>query len=181
MEAAVLESPRRDRSLILTGLEMFERVDGKIADRPEQLYWTEIPEFGHLQVHKRSDLAGQGKIEITLRNKIEKLEDDGAARSELRDAFTIFMSQMLRLDRSTFTERSDLATLGFDSLSAVSCQYWFFRGRYKRSINRALPEDLMKLKFSVELGVDVKVFELLDNSIIENMLNGVMTKFRGKT
>ncbi|MCJ1465537.1 hypothetical protein MMC07_004155 [Pseudocyphellaria aurata] len=158
MEAAVLESPRRDRSLILTGLEMFERVDGKIADRPEQLYWTELPEFGHLQVHKRSDLAGQGRTEISLRNKIKKLEDDGAARTELRDAFIIFLSQMLRLDRTTFTERSDLTTLGFDSLSAVSCQYWFFR----------------------ELGVDVKVSEL-ESLIIENMLKGVMTKFRAKT
>ena len=36
MEAAVLESPRRDRSLIVTGLNMFEReADGSLSGRNE--------------------------------------------------------------------------------------------------------------------------------------------------
>lgn len=159
MEAAVLESPRRDRSLIVTGLEMFERVDGKIAGRPDQLYWTELPEFGHLQVHKRSELAGQEKSKVSLRERIMRLDDhDGAARMELRDEFITFVSQLLRFDKSNFTDTSELAMYGLDSLSAVSCQYWFFR----------------------ELGVDVKVSEFLDNGVIENILKGVMTKIRSK-
>lgn len=43
MEAAVLESSRRDRSLILTGLEMFERdAGGNHVGRTEPLYWAEL-------------------------------------------------------------------------------------------------------------------------------------------
>ena len=128
MEAAVLESPRRDQSLIVTGLEMFERIDGKIAGKPDQLYWTELPEFGHLQEHKRGDLADRGKNKVTLREKITKLDDQGAARMELRDGFIFFLSQLLRIDQSNLMNTSELATYGLDSLSAMSCQYWFFRG-----------------------------------------------------
>lgn len=43
MEAAILESPRRDRSLIVTGLEMFERdTAGKLKGRAEPLFWAEL-------------------------------------------------------------------------------------------------------------------------------------------
>ena len=43
MEAAIFESHRRDRSLIVTGLEMFERdVEGKLKGRTEPLYWAEL-------------------------------------------------------------------------------------------------------------------------------------------
>ena len=43
MEAAIFESLRRDRSLILTGLEMFERDSaGKLKGRTEPLYWAEL-------------------------------------------------------------------------------------------------------------------------------------------
>lgn len=140
MEAAVLESPRRDRSLIVTGLEMFERLDGKITGRPDQLYWPELPEFGHLQVHKRSDLVGKGNSKVSLRETIMKLEDDGAARMKLRDEFITFLSQLLRFDKSTFTDISELAMYGLDSLSAVSCQYWFFRGEYRGSVDHVLTE-----------------------------------------
>lgn len=181
MEAAVLESPRRDRSLIVTGLEMFERVDGKIAGRPDQLYWTELPEFRHLQVHKRSELAGQEKSQVSLRERIMKLDDDdGTARMELRDEFIAFVSQLLRFDKSTFTDTSELAMYGLDSLSAVSCQYWFFRGECIGRVDHVPCKELTELIFSVELGVDVKVSEFLDNGVIENILKGVMTKIRSK-
>lgn len=178
MEAAVLESPCRDRSLIVTGLEMFERVDGKIASRPDQLYWTEVPEFGHLQVHKRSDLAGQGKNKVSLRQRIMKLNDDGAARMELRDEFITFISQLLRFGKSTFMDTSELSMYGLDSLSAVSCQYWFFRGEYTGIVHHTLRKDLIQLICSAELGVDVKVSELLENGVIENVLKNVITKLR---
>ena len=43
MEAAIIESRRKDRSLIVTGLEMFERdVDRKLKGRTEPLYWAEL-------------------------------------------------------------------------------------------------------------------------------------------
>jgi len=43
MEAAILESSRRDRSLIVTGLEMFERdTAGKLKGRAEPLFWAEL-------------------------------------------------------------------------------------------------------------------------------------------
>ena len=43
MEAAIFESPRRDRSLIVTGLEMLERDSaGKFKGRTEPLYWAEL-------------------------------------------------------------------------------------------------------------------------------------------
>jgi len=43
MEAATLESSRRDRSLIVTGLEMFERdTAGKLKGRAEPLFWAEL-------------------------------------------------------------------------------------------------------------------------------------------
>lgn len=43
MEAAILESDRRDRSLIVTGLEMFERdAGGKMKGREEPLFWADL-------------------------------------------------------------------------------------------------------------------------------------------
>ena len=43
MEAAVLQSRRRDRSLIITGLDLFRRdSDGKLKERTEPLYWAEL-------------------------------------------------------------------------------------------------------------------------------------------
>lgn len=43
MEAAILESSRRDRSLIVTGLEIFERdTAGKLKGRAEPLFWAEL-------------------------------------------------------------------------------------------------------------------------------------------
>ena len=43
MEAAVLESRRRDRSLTITGLDMYARdPDGKLKGRTEPLYWAEL-------------------------------------------------------------------------------------------------------------------------------------------
>lgn len=94
MEAAMLVSQNKDfaadRDVILTGLEMFERVDGKLVGEKDQnmLHWTELPGFGNLQVHQRSwgaegRGAGQGG---TLRERIEQLDDAGAAEA-IRDAF----------------------------------------------------------------------------------------------
>lgn len=130
MEAAILESPRRDRSLIVTGLDMFERVDGKIVDRPDQIYWTELPEFGHLQVHRRSNLVEKGETKISLREKLRGTNGEVIAQNELRDVFISFLSRLLEFGAFNFSDTSELEMYGLDSLSAVSCQYWFFRGQY---------------------------------------------------
>ena len=46
LEAAVLESPLRDRPVIVTGLEMFEKTNGKIVGSQDQsqVIWTDFPE-----------------------------------------------------------------------------------------------------------------------------------------
>ena len=130
MEAAVLESHRSERSLIVTGLEMFERVDGKLVGSQDQsqTYWIDVPEFGFLQDHKISSAPGKSDLSLSLREQLRKLEGMDDARDMLLDAFLAFASQMLGFDPSTFHPFSPLAMYGLDSLSAVSCQYWFFRG-----------------------------------------------------
>lgn len=45
LEAAIIESPRRERPVIVTGLEMLQRVNGKVVGKDQtQLIWTEWPE-----------------------------------------------------------------------------------------------------------------------------------------
>ena len=46
LEAAVLESPLRARAVIVTGLEMFEKTNGKIVGSQDQsqVIWTDFPE-----------------------------------------------------------------------------------------------------------------------------------------
>ena len=130
MEAAVIESHHSTRSIIVTGLEMFERIDGKLVGTQDQtqLYWTEVPEFGFLQEHRLSDAKGRADTELNLREQIQKL-DEKKGHAALLDAFIAFISQLLGFSVSTFNSVSSLATYGLDSLSAVSCQYWFHRGK----------------------------------------------------
>ena len=55
LEAAIIESPRRERPIIVTGLEMLERINGKIAGKQDQtqLIWTEWPEVSPPQYFTR--------------------------------------------------------------------------------------------------------------------------------
>ena len=39
-------------------------------------------------------------------------------------------------------------------------------------------QDVIELTFPVELGVDVKISEFMENGVIESILKGVMTKIR---
>ena len=55
LEATVQDSKRFKRSLIVTGLEVFERVDGKIESRSDPLSWTKLPGFGHLNTYRLSN------------------------------------------------------------------------------------------------------------------------------
>jgi NAD(P)-dependent dehydrogenase (short-subunit alcohol dehydrogenase family) len=132
MEAAVLESRDPGRSLILTGLEMFDRVDGRLKGSKDQthLFWTELPEFGFLQDHKLSDDQDEtSDAEVSLRDRVlRSSEEDGKAL--LQEAFIGFLSQLLGFDTAKFQPSSSLSTYGLDSLSAVSCQYWLHRSMY---------------------------------------------------
>ncbi|KAL9119068.1 MAG: hypothetical protein Q9187_004377 [Circinaria calcarea] len=131
MEAAVMESHRTsERSLILTGLQMYERVDGKLVGSQDQtqLYWTELPEFGHLQSHRLSSVKGEKcNSQLSLREQIQGL-NKGDTHGTVTEAFLAFLSQLLGFESSIFNPGSSLAVYGLDSLSAVSCQYWFYRG-----------------------------------------------------
>ena len=118
-----------DRSLIVTGLEMFERVDGKLVGSQDQtqLYWTDLPEFGHLQSHSLSEAKNKSERQLGLQERIRSLDEE-EARIALLSAFLDFLSQLLGFATTTFNPISSLDMCGLDSLSAVSCQYWFHKG-----------------------------------------------------
>lgn len=134
MEAAVLESPRRDRALILTGLNMLEReADGSLSGRTEPVIWTDWPEFGHLQqfklpaVETRKDMT-----KAPLKDQVAAMRNKGNVdqmKDAIRDAFLTFLSQLLGFGVDAFDTSQALNLHGIDSLSGVSCQYWFHKGR----------------------------------------------------
>ena len=135
LEAAVQESKRFERGLVVTGLEMFVRMDGRIEGRSDPLHWTEVPEFGHLSTYKRSNAGrGAGK-ERSLRERIGALEGEEEKQELLTETFRTFLSGLLGFPESTFGDTNKLAMYGLDSLSAVSCQYWLFRGMYLHKVS----------------------------------------------
>lgn len=129
MEAAVLESHQSDRSLIVTGLEMFDRVDGTLVGSRDQtqLFWTELPEFAFLQNHKLGDT--DERLADTKRSPRERalLLPEHEAQEVLQEAFIGFLSQLLGFPVAKFQPTSPFTAYGLDSLSAVSCQYWLHR------------------------------------------------------
>lgn len=70
--------------------------------------------------------AGQG---ATLRERIARLDDASAAEA-IRDAFLAFMAGLLGFKAATFDLGCALSVYGTDSLSGVSCQYWFHKGLF---------------------------------------------------
>ena len=133
MEAAILESPRRDRSLLLTGLNMFEREPtGRLVGRTEPLMWTDWSEFGHLLQYQIS--THEGEIEMTkatLQDQVAAMRNKGDSeqmKDVIRHAFLTFLSQLLGFGADTFDPSQALNMYGIDSLSGVSCQYWFHKG-----------------------------------------------------
>ena len=134
MEAAVLESPRRDRSLLLTGLNMFEReADGTLSGRTEPLMWTDWPEFGQLQQYKLpANVGGNDMSKVPLKMQVAAMRDSGnpeQIKDAVRHAFLTFLSQLLGFGVDAFDPSHALSMYGIDSLSGVSCQYWFHKGR----------------------------------------------------
>lgn len=133
MEAAILESPRRDRSLVLTGLNMFEReADGSLAGQTEPLFWTDWPEFGHLQQYKLpAAVDGSSASKAPLKDQVAAMRHKGETeqmRDAVRNAFLTFLSQLLGFGADAFDPSLALMMYGIDSLSGVSCQYWFHKG-----------------------------------------------------
>lgn len=134
MEAAVYESSRRDRSLIVTGLEMFEReIDGTLAGRAEPLFWAELPEFGHLQIYKAAHTKVNGAgpdDQISLKEQIDLARYAGTdgLKALVANAFIAFLSRSLGFGIDAFDPKQELAMYGIDSLSGVACQYWLHKG-----------------------------------------------------
>ncbi|CAF9930981.1 MAG: hypothetical protein ALECFALPRED_004772 [Alectoria fallacina] len=159
MEAAILESPRRDRSLVLTGLNMFEReADGSLAGQTEPLFWTDWPEFGHLQQYKLpAAVDGSSASKALLKDQVAAMRHKGETeqmRAAVRNAFLSFLSQLLGFGADAFDPSLALMMYGIDSLSGVSCQYWFHK----------------------ELGVDVPAGKVLGGDSIESIVDGVVQK-----
>ena len=133
MEAAVLESPRRDRSLIVTGLNMFEReADGSLSGRTEPVMWTDWPEFGHLQQYKVQTGRRESDLnKASLKDQVAAMrhkEGPEQMKDIIRNAFLTFLSQLLGFGVDASDTSQALKRHGIDSLSGVSCQYWFHRG-----------------------------------------------------
>lgn len=159
MEAAILESPRRDRSLILTGLSMFEReVNGSLAGRTEPLFWTDWSEFGHLQQYRPPTIvSGSATSRAPLKDQVAAMRlkgDTEGMRDAVRNAFLAFLSQLLGFGVDSFDPSQGLMMYGLDSLNGVSCQYWFHK----------------------ELGVDVSAGEILNGDSIESIVGSAFQK-----
>lgn len=113
---------------------MFDRVNGNVVGSQDQtqLYWTELPEFGHLQNHVFIDEASSSKsgADIPLRERLQATTDaTESGYNVLLEAFLEFLAKLQGFDQSAFEPTAALANYGFDSLSAVSCQFWFHRGK----------------------------------------------------
>ena len=148
MEAAVLESPRRDRSLIVTGLNMFEReADGSLSGRTEPVMWTDWPEFGHLQQYKLRTGSESDLNKASLKDQVAASRHKGGPeqmKDIIRKAFLTFLSQLLGFAVDAFDTSQALNMHGIDSLSGVSCQYWFHRGTVSVSCGECSMTDMRR-------------------------------------
>ena len=127
MEAAVFESQHPDRSLLSTRFEITLTFNDIVQSAPgqNQLFWTEWPEFGFLLNHK---LSTSGVVNsVSLREHLKE-QDGEPAHKSLLQAFLVCLSNILGYDVGDLDPASSLASYGIDSLNAVSCRYWFFKG-----------------------------------------------------
>ena len=124
-EAAVLESRSINRTLLVTGLEMFKKLDGTVQSSlaQNQIFWADWPEFGGLFDHESS--ITEVKL-LTLLQRLETLELEKAHEVLCRE-FVICLGNLLGTDTSDIDLTAPLASYGLDSLNAVSFRYWFFK------------------------------------------------------
>lgn len=130
VEAALLESSASaSRPVIESGLQMFQTVDGKLQAKESQtqVFWAEFPEFGHLLDHTLG--ADRDGAELSLLERLQEL-DDSAAQALLLKQFLQSLSSILGYSADAFDPASPIAAYGLDSLNAVACRYWFFKGKY---------------------------------------------------
>ena len=124
---------------------MFSRdVDNKLVGRNAPLFWTDLPEFSHLQTYAPpSQDSGNASRQdnIALKEQVNKLlaggdGNEGVSKREevtkvVTDAFVGFLAQLSGFGKERIdTERGGVGMYGIDSLSGVGCQYWFYRGEF---------------------------------------------------
>lgn len=129
-EAAVLESRSSRRTLMVTGFEMFKKLDGIVQSSPEQnqIFWADWPEFGGLFDHQPSIAACA--TSLTLLQRLEVLEAD-RVHDALCCEFASCLGTVLGAEPSNFDLTAPLASYGLDSLNAVACRYWFFKREWQ--------------------------------------------------
>ena len=140
-------------AIMVTGLEMWEdtaTAEGKEDGDMGPVYWRGCPEFSHLATYNSpSNSSSSGKQEVALKDRIRDIlatassastDEKGIKakrgleekRKEVRDlltpAFLGFLSRTLGFATETFEMGTALGMYGLDSLSAVSVQYWVWRG-----------------------------------------------------
>ena len=133
--AAVLNSYSRERSLLVTGFQMYDSINGRIeAPSPDQIFWGTWPEFGFLFSHLISDTS-----EAQSTSLIDDLttSTNTAAASILLKAFVLGVSTILGYDAERLDPTNPLSAYGLDSLNAVACRYWFFRRKLLNLLMKA--------------------------------------------
>ena len=129
-----------------------------------------MPEFGHLQNHVLVDEASASKsgAELTIRERLQATS--GARESEydvLLEGFLQFLAKLQGFDQSAFEPAAALSNYGFDSLSAVSCQFWFHRGKLS---SVELSESSIFTDNTTELGIDVQAGDILNAKSIAELV-----------
>ncbi|EWC44095.1 hypothetical protein DRE_07230 [Drechslerella stenobrocha 248] len=154
MEAAVLPYVQHHTPLLSTGFEMLERVNDQVKTKEwqTQLFWAEYPDFGFLFSH-RLDLGSSNDVNVSLLEQLQS-QDSPTAHATLLTAFSKTLASMLGYDISAIDPTSALAAYGLDSLSAVTCRYWFFK----------------------ETSVDVPVFDILGCKSLNLLIARVLGK-----
>ena len=126
-----------DDSLIVTGLEMFDRLpNGELKGRSDPTYWTDLPEFSHLMTYSPPSTGSNTTDDkIPLKEWVEvyknRVDEDGRCELQRRatKAFKSFLGSLLGYSQDSLNTAMGLVMYGLDSLGAVGCQYWFFRGK----------------------------------------------------
>ena len=129
---------RRAHPLLLTGLEMFSRdANNQLLERRDPLFWTELPEFSHLQSYTSSSSSSSSSTakELPLKIQVKECLDRGdaaAVKGIVREGFLGFLAGLSGFGREEMGREMGrgVGAYGVDSLSAVGCQYWFWRGEF---------------------------------------------------
>ena len=114
--------------IIVTGLHTFQTCNGNILSEPwqDQLFWVKTPEFNNILIHRVGEAAGSPKQ--TLRESVSHVKGPDRLNC-LWAAFKSTLSGILGNDPSNIDMRMPLSSYGIDSLSAMACRYWIFRGK----------------------------------------------------